>query len=134
MKINKENKIHYFIKDVSDESFVQINLESFMEIPQNNLQTKFKVIEQIRLFFSTDIENYECASFSIDFGRNDCHFSGHKSVEKLNKYMQSDFSICNFKRASKEDYLILRDKVFNVFLKHRYADHSKLEIGSEFPK
>lgn len=134
MKITKENKIHYFIKDESNESFVDIKLESFMTIPQNDLELKFKRIESIRLFFSVDIENYECGSFNIDFGRNDCHFSGHKTVRELNSYMRSDRLICNYETASKKDYLELRDKVFKIFLDHRCADFSKLEIGSAFPR
>lgn len=133
MPITKENKIYYFIKDESDESFVKIYLESYMAVPQNGNEIKFKRIEDIRLFISADIENYECASFQIDFGRNDCHFSGCKSLKELNSYMQSDRSICNYKPSSKEDYFTLREKAFKIFLEHRSVDYSKLEIGCDFP-
>lgn len=132
--ITKENKIYYFIKDESDETFIRINLESYMAVPQNGNEVKFKRIEDIRLFYAADIENYECATFQIDFGRNDCHNSGCKSLKELNSYMQSDASIYNFKPASKEDYLALREKTFKIFLEHRCADYSKLEIGCPFPR
>jgi hypothetical protein len=134
MPITKENKIHYFIKDESDEKFVRIDLESYMEIPQNNREIKFKRIEDIRMFYSTDIENYECATFQIDFGRNDCHFSGCKNLKEFYDYMQSDRMICNFKPVSKDEFLVLREKAFQIFLEHRCADYSKLEIGCEFPR
>ncbi|RUT67764.1 hypothetical protein D0817_24690 [Flavobacterium cupreum] len=132
MKITQENKIHYFIKDESNETWTSFNLESYMVIPQNNGKIKLKVIEQLRLFFATDIENYECGTFSIAFGRNDCHFSGFDNLTEFYKYMHSNRSICDFQSATKEDYLELREKAFRIFLEHRSADFSKLEIGSEF--
>lgn len=132
--ITKENKIHFFIKDESDENFVKIELESYMAIPQHDGEIRFKRIEDIRMFYHRDIENCELGSFEIDFGRNDCLYSGCKSVKELYKYQQSDTSIYNFNPASKEDYLALRKKAFRIFLKHRCTDYSKLEIGSEFPR
>lgn len=134
MPITKENKIYYFIKDESNDKFFSLGLESYMAIPQNDNTVRFKRIEDIYLFFHTDIENYECGTFKIDFGRNDCHFSGCKSLKELNKYMQSDRTIYNYKPATKEGYFALREKVFRLFLEHRCADYSKLEIGCEFPR
>jgi hypothetical protein len=132
--ITKENKIHFFIKDESCQNFVKIELESYMAIPQHDSEIRFKRIEDIRIFYHRDIENCEVASFKIDFGRNDCMYSSCQSVKELYKYQQSDTCIYNFKPASKEDYLALREKAFGIFLKHRMADYSKLEIGSEFPR
>lgn len=132
--ITEENKIHYFLKDESSESFIDFNLESYMEIPQHDGEIKFKRIEDIRLFYSSDIEKHEYGSFKIDFGRNDCCYSGYKNVKDLYKCMQSNISIYNFKPASKEDYLVLREKIFKIFLEHHCTDYSKLEIGSEFPR
>ena len=132
--ITKENKIHFFIKDKSDQEFINIDLESYMEIPQRDDKIDFKRIEDLRLFFKRNIEEYECAGFQIEFGRNDCHFSGCKTVKELYKYMQSDSPIYNFKPVSKKEYLELRDEAFEIFLKHKCADYSKLEIGSEFSR
>lgn len=134
MTITIKNKLHFFIKDESDREFIKIDLESYMEIPQHDGTINFKRIEDLILFFKRNIEEYECASFKIDFGRNDCMNSGCKSVKELYKYMQSDTLIYNLKPATKEDYLILREKAFAIFLKHKCADYSKLEVGSDFPR
>ncbi|MEZ0182631.1 hypothetical protein AB9T89_10325 [Flavobacterium oncorhynchi] len=134
MRITVENKMHFFVRDESSDGFTDIRIESFMAIPQRNNETKFRRIEDIRLFYHVDIENYEVGSFTIDFGRNDCCYSGHKSEKELYAYMQSDISICNFKSASKEDYLLMREKALKKFLEHRCADFSKLEIGCVFPR
>lgn len=133
MPITKEHQIHYFIKDESNEAFNSFSLESYMAIPQNNNTVNYKRIEQIRLFFSTDMNKYECGSFHVDFGRNDCFYSGCKSYKELLNYMLSDLKVYNFKIASKEDYLSLRDKVFKLFLDHQQADYSQLEVGCDFP-
>lgn len=132
MKITKENKIYYFIKDDSKSDFTSYGLESYIAIPKNDNTVDYKRIEEIRLFFHKDMENYECGSFKIDFGRNDCIFSGCKSYNELIKYMLSDSKFYNFKSVTKDEYLEFRDKAFKTFLDHKQADYSKLEIGCEF--
>ena len=44
MKITEETPIHYFIKDESDKDFYKIELESYLEIPQQAGKSDFKLL------------------------------------------------------------------------------------------
>lgn len=132
MKITKDTPIHYFIKDESNSDWYNIELESYLEIPQPNGNSDFKQIEDIRLFMHTDIKEHEVCSFQIHFGRNDCQYSGHKNLSELKKLKESDPSIYRFKLVSKEEYFVLRNKLFDIYLAHPATNFDMLQVGSEF--
>ena len=65
---------------------------------------------------STRIEEHELCSFQIDFGRNDCQYSGDKTLTDLRELKESDASIYRFKLVDKSEYFQLRKKVFELYL------------------
>ncbi|WP_281991225.1 hypothetical protein [Aquimarina aggregata] len=126
MKITKDTPIHYFIKDRSNSDWYNLDLEAYLEIPQGDGKSKFQVIEDIHLFYNTDLKNYESGSFQISLGRDSCHYSGHDTIHKLIEQQQRDVPIYGFKKVSKDEYLALRDKAFKIYLNHRNLDFEKL--------
>ncbi|MES2379711.1 MAG: hypothetical protein V4538_01630 [Bacteroidota bacterium] len=132
MKITEHTPIHYFIKEEYNHAFHQIYLYSYLEIPQQDNYSRFKQMEKIRLFFSKDLDNHEVGVFEINFGRNDCMYSGHKTLKELVKQKTSNSSIENFKVANQEQYLALRQKAFDIYLSHPKTNFDKLQIGSEY--
>ena len=134
MKITEHTPIHYFIRNEVNDSFHKIELEAYLEIPQSTDVSKFRCIEDIRLFNSKDMDNHEIITFQCDGGRNTVVHSWANNLKDLVEYKESDASICRFKKTDKESYLILRETVFRIYMSHPKTDFDKLEIGSQFNK
>ncbi len=133
MKITEENPIHFFVKDQSCDRWYRIELEAFLEIPQHDDTSDFRTVEDIRLFMSTDLVDYECGTFQIDFGRADGIHSWAKTLKELIEIQARESSMSiGFSQATKEEYLKLREKAFNIYLKHPKTDYEGLKLGSEF--
>lgn len=132
MKITEQHKIYYFIKDSERGDFYDIQMNSYLEIPQNDGTSNFKQIEKIRLFYYTDLSKHEVAGFNIDFGKHDCMYAFEKSAESLIMGMTRKDGFYNYKVATQEEYLELRTKAFEIFNKQTCIDYDTLKIGEEF--
>lgn len=132
MKITEHTPTHYFTKNKSKENFHSMMLEAYLEIPQGDGTSSFRQVEGIRLFISTDMEDSESISFHYDGGRNAVMHHWANNLHELQEQQESDASIYGFKMTTKEKYLSLREKAFEVYLNYQMTDFNRLEIGSEF--
>ena len=127
MRITKETPIHYFIKDRSNDTWHNLEMESYLEIPQRNGTSKFSRLEGVSLFMSKDQENHEVISFHYDGGRNDCMGHWAKKKQELVKEKESDADIYRFTSTDRETYLKLREEVFKIYLTHPKTDFERLK-------
>jgi len=131
MILRTDTPIHYFIKDESDSNFYEMELEAYLELPQNGY-SKFRNIEDMRLFISTDMERNNVSDFQIDHGHTTSCYSGYDSLKELIEGKTKDRGmITGFTVATQEQYLALRQKAFDIYLKYPHVDFNRLKIGDE---
>lgn len=131
MKITKDHKFHYFIKESYNKYFHEIEIRSILEIPQRNGEVRLKRLEDVRVFMSKDHERNECGTFEINFGKDDGIMSGFNTVKEMNEWMLSDRMIYGFRIASKEEYLQCRKNMFDIYMEHPTVDFERLKPDQE---
>lgn len=131
MILRTDTPIHYFIKDESSADWHSLYLKCYLEVPQNSGKFDYRQLEHIWLFISAKIDSHEVGHFKIEFGRNDCIAAGERTYKDFAKYLTDDYSLGNFKVATQEQYLALRQKAFDIYLKHPHLDFNRLKVGDE---
>jgi len=128
-------KIHYFLRDSSDDAWHDIELVAWLEHENvlyddtNKHQSSFNSVETIRLHASKQA-NYQISSFGIDFGKDDCINSGARTLQELIKQQKegrSSWRISKLKNVNKNEYECVRKKVFEIYHQEMFLDLDKLE-------
>ncbi|MGF7026306.1 hypothetical protein [Sphingobacterium sp. HSC-15S19] len=131
MIISEIHKLHFFIKDESTIDWNDLTCQAWLEIPQSNNKTKLRQVEHIRLFMFKDMDKHETARFEIDFGSGNVVHSGHDNIKEFYKQQTSQNWCFNYKISKKEEYMVFRQSLFDIYQQYQMTNFDKIVVGAE---
>lgn len=131
MIVSEIHKLHFFIKDESNKDWHDLTCQAYFEMPQSHNKTKLRQVENIRLFMYKDMDKHETARFEIDFGSGNVMHSGHDNIKEFYKQQTSRNWCHNFKISTKEEYMLFRKSLFEIYQKYQMTNFDKIVNGAE---
>lgn len=95
MEGGSKMKVHYFYCRKDRGGFYDVTIKAILESdvysrPHRCDEKSFRLIEEIHIFISTDMNRFHDSQFKIMFGKDSCHGFNETTVKSLHKRINED--------------------------------------------